>query len=70
MFHITCQEWIRVLFENAQAGASAEIKALSMIDGAWIVFRVFDNTSTDGFIFRQWSWGGLCQIFEILSEFM
>ncbi len=53
MFHFARHERIRVLFENAQAGASAEIKALSMIDGAGLVFGVFDDTSTDFFIFRQ-----------------
>jgi hypothetical protein len=52
MFHITCQEWIRVLFEDTQAGAGAEIKVLSMIEGAGIALGVFDDTSTDCFIFR------------------
>jgi Mg2+/citrate symporter len=53
MFHFTSQEWISVLFENTQAGASAEIKVLSMIAGAGIVFGVLDDTSADCFIFRR-----------------
>ena len=56
MFHITCQEWLRVLFEDTQAGAGTEIEALAMIDGAGIVFGVFDETSADRFIFRRLRW--------------
>ncbi len=70
MFNFTCHERIRILLKDSQAGTGAEIDALAAVISAGVICWVFEFASTGGFIFRQWSWGGLCQIFEILFEFM
>ena len=51
MFHFACDEQIRILLENAQAGAGAEIDAFIVIDGAGIIFWVFEDASAGCFIF-------------------
>jgi len=56
MFHFPSHERIRILLEDTQAGAGAEINALAMIHGAGIVFGVFDDTSAGSFIFRRLRW--------------
>ncbi len=61
MFHLARNEWIRVLLENAQAGAGAEINPLAAIDNAGKVCRVFERASADSFIFRRWNGGSFSQ---------
>jgi len=63
MFHIASHEWIRVLFENAQAGAGAEIDTLIAIDGAGVICRVFEDASAGCFVFGRLScWDSLSQV--------
>lgn len=70
MFHLPFHKRIGVLLKDTQAGAGAEIDQLAVIIRAWKFGWVFDLPAAGGFEFRQWRWGGLCQIFEILFEFM
>ncbi len=70
MFHLSRHKRIGVLLEDTQAGAGAEVDLLAFIFGAWKFGWVFDLPTARGFEFRQWRWGGLYQIFEVLFEFM
>ena len=66
MFHFPGHEWIRVLLEDAQAGARAEVNSLAAIDGAGVFGGVVQFTSAGSFIFGQWDRSILCQILVIL----
>ena len=52
MFHLTCHEWIRVLFEDAQTGTGAEINAFTLIQGTGVICRIFEFASAGCFVFR------------------
>lgn len=55
MVHFARHERVRVLLEDAQAGAGAEVDPLLTIGGAGIVRRVLEFPPTDGFVFRSWN---------------
>ncbi len=52
MFHFTSHECIWGLLKDTQTGAGAEINSFAAIDGAGIIFRVFEFASAGRFIFR------------------
>ena len=70
MFHISRHKQIGVFLKDSQTSTGAEIDSFTLIDGTGIVGWGFEGASTGGFIFRQWSRGDLCQIFEILFALM
>jgi len=51
MFHFACHERIKILLEDAQTGARAEIDPLAAIDGAGIIRGACEFASAGSFIF-------------------
>lgn len=59
-------ERIRVLLEDAQAGARAKVNPLAAIHGTGIIRRVFEFAAAGSFEFRWRGDGSLSQISFIL----
>lgn len=53
MFHIARHERVGILFEDAQAGAGAEVDALAAIVRAGMARGVFDGPPAGGLVFRR-----------------
>lgn len=61
MFYFASHERIRILLEDAQAGAGAEVDAFTSIHGAGIFGWIFEYPSAGSFIFGQWGASGFSQ---------